>query len=66
LGISYQFGWKSLAEYVGCCEKTIRKQKSALMEQGVIDFPLKGRPPKRVMRWKADLFDEFRENNKKS
>jgi hypothetical protein len=63
---NYQFGWESMAEYVGCCSKTLKRKKLVLINAGVIDYQLKGSPPKRVMRWKTDLYDEFKKNNIKS
>jgi hypothetical protein len=55
-----------MAEYVGCCSKTLKRKKLVLINAGVIDYQLKGSPPKRVMRWKTDLYDEFKKNNIKS
>lgn len=60
----YRFGWESLAEYAGCSRRSMCMKKNELEKAGVIDFPLKGRPPKRVMRWKPDLFDTYRAKNK--
>jgi hypothetical protein len=59
----YQMGWDSLAKYSGLSRRTLINQKSKLEEENVIDYILKGRPPKRVMRWHPENYDKFR--NKK-
>lgn len=64
MGNIYQFGWKSLADYSGCSERNLRRRKPELEEENVVDFILKGRPPKRVMRWHPDRYDEFRDKKK--
>ena len=56
---SYQFGWDSLSVYSGCSRRSLINSKAVLKESNVIDYMLKGSPPKRVMRWHPDRYDEF-------
>jgi hypothetical protein len=59
----YRFGWVTLAAYSQISRRTLIRDRERLVKAGVVDYPLKGFPPKRVMRWKPDLYDEFRKNN---
>jgi hypothetical protein len=61
--IEYEYGWDGLAKYSKRPRRTLIRQKEALIKAGVIDFPLNGFPPKKVMRWKPDLYDEFKKEN---
>jgi hypothetical protein len=62
----YEYGWKTMAECAGVCKRTVQRQKKELIAEKVIDYPLIGRPPKRLMRWNIPLFQEFIKKNQKS
>ncbi|MEW6186185.1 MAG: hypothetical protein AB1585_10655 [Thermodesulfobacteriota bacterium] len=60
MGDGYRFGWETLADYAGCSRRKLCMKKRELEIAGVIDFVLKGRPPKRVLRWKPEIYDSYR------
>jgi hypothetical protein len=61
----YGFGWKSMAKESGSSRRTLIRLKDILIAEKVIDYPLIGRPPKRLMRWNRFLFVEFVKKNQK-
>ncbi len=56
---NFDFGWKALAKYSKISERALYRLRNKLEEAEVIDYPLKGFPPRRVMHWNKELFDEF-------
>ncbi len=56
---NFDSSWKALAKYSRISERALYRLRNKLEEAEVIDYPLKGFPPRRVMHWNKELFDEF-------
>jgi len=54
-----------MAKESGSSRRTLIRLKDILIAEKVIDYPLIGRPPKRLMRWNRFLFVEFVKKNQK-
>ena len=63
---NFGFGWKTLTEYSKISERALYRLRGKLEEAEVIDYPLKGFPPRRVMHWNKELFDKFIGKNNKN
>jgi hypothetical protein len=61
--IKYEFGWDAFAEYSRIPRRTLFRDRERLIKAGVVDYKLKGFPPKRVMRWKPDIYNEFKKED---
>lgn len=49
-------GWKAIADYLGCCERTAKAKRDELSASGVIFYQRLGRPPqKRVCAWPGKI-----------
>jgi hypothetical protein len=64
LGNDFRLGWKTLAQYSKQSERALFRIKDELIGAKVIDYPLKGYPPRKVMRWSRERFDNFVDKNK--
>jgi predicted ArsR family transcriptional regulator len=61
-----RFGWETLAKKLGVSERTVRRHGQEYIEAGIVDFPLRGRPPKKVMRWDPVALALYKKRGKKS